>query len=88
MRQIEHTESDALSLERALSALGDVVRLSVVRVLADGQEHIQADFEVPVEAIADRLARFSETAAVRVAGAGLHPAAHRRDEAGALDRRI
>jgi DNA-binding transcriptional ArsR family regulator len=50
MRQIEHPHLEALSLEGALSALGDPVRLSVVQVLADGEEHVQSDFDVPVSA--------------------------------------
>ena len=50
MRQIEHPELETVSLEGALSALGDPVRLSVVRVLADRAEHLQADFDVPVSA--------------------------------------
>lgn len=48
MRQMEHPDLADATLEGALSALGDPIRLSVIRVLADGQEHLQGDFDVPV----------------------------------------
>ena len=48
MRQIEHPRLDEVSLETALSALGDPVRLSIVTILADRKEHLQADFDAPV----------------------------------------
>ena len=48
MRQIEHPRLGEVSLEGALSALGDPVRLSIVTILADGKEHLQADFAAPV----------------------------------------
>jgi DNA-binding transcriptional ArsR family regulator len=48
MRQIVHPRLDAVSLESALSALGDPVRLGIVGILADGKEHLQADFDAPV----------------------------------------
>jgi DNA-binding transcriptional ArsR family regulator len=48
MRQVTHPPIEAVALERVLQALGDPVRLTIVRTLADGAEHTQGDLDVPV----------------------------------------
>jgi DNA-binding transcriptional ArsR family regulator len=48
MRQLWHPDLGEVTLERALSALGDPVRLSMVRTLQDGNEHLRGDFDVNV----------------------------------------
>jgi DNA-binding transcriptional ArsR family regulator len=45
---MEHPDLAEVTLEAVLSALGDSIRLGLVRVLADGREHLQGDFDVPV----------------------------------------
>jgi DNA-binding transcriptional ArsR family regulator len=39
---------EQIELSTVLSALGDPIRLDVVRVLSDGREHLRADFDVDV----------------------------------------
>ncbi|KQC40303.1 helix-turn-helix transcriptional regulator [Frankia sp. ACN1ag] len=48
MRRVVHPSVDQISLAGVLSALGDPIRLEIVKVLSDGQEHVQPDFVVPV----------------------------------------
>ena len=48
MRRLRHPSMADVELATVLSALGDPVRLSIVRTLADGAEHVQADFVVDV----------------------------------------
>ncbi|WP_261567501.1 ArsR/SmtB family transcription factor [Frankia gtarii] len=48
MRRVVHPSADQISLAGVLSALGDPIRLEIVTVLSDGQEHVQPDFVVPV----------------------------------------
>ncbi len=48
MRQLWHPDVDQVTLDRALSALGDPVRLSMVLTLQDGNEHRPGDFNVDV----------------------------------------
>jgi DNA-binding transcriptional ArsR family regulator len=43
-RQAVHPDLAGVTLPQVLSALGDPVRLQVVRVLSDGAEHLRADF--------------------------------------------
>jgi DNA-binding transcriptional ArsR family regulator len=43
-RQAIHPDMTDVTLPQVLSALGDPVRLQVVRVLSDGVEHLRADF--------------------------------------------
>jgi DNA-binding transcriptional ArsR family regulator len=45
MRQLWHPELDQVSLARVLTALGDPVRLAIIRTLADGEEHTRSDFD-------------------------------------------
>ena len=44
MRRLDHCAPDKINLTAVLAALGDPVRLEIVRILADGHEHVQADF--------------------------------------------
>ena len=46
-----------------LAALGDPVRLEITRVLADGQEHVQADFpsHVSQSTLSHHMKRLRET---------------------------
>ncbi len=44
----DHPELDGISLAEALSALGDPVRLSIVRMLGDGREHQGSEADVAV----------------------------------------
>lgn len=44
MKQPSHPELEEVTLSRALYALGDPVRLEVLRTLADGNEHPNSDF--------------------------------------------
>jgi DNA-binding transcriptional ArsR family regulator len=44
VRRLGHCAPDEITLTGVLAALGDPVRLEITRVLADGQEHVQADF--------------------------------------------
>ncbi|MCM3920237.1 helix-turn-helix domain-containing protein [Frankia sp. AiPs1] len=48
MRRVVHPPADQITLATVLSALGDPIRLEIVKVLGDGQEHLQPDFVVPV----------------------------------------
>lgn len=48
MRHLTHPELADLSLDRVLSALGDPIRLSLVRLIADGQEHVRSEFDVDI----------------------------------------
>ncbi|MFD6292666.1 ArsR/SmtB family transcription factor [Streptomyces sp. NPDC060205] len=49
-RRYVHPDQSDISLAHVLSALGDPVRLHIMGVLADRQEHQRADFEVDVVA--------------------------------------
>jgi DNA-binding transcriptional ArsR family regulator len=44
MRTLDHCRREEITLAGVLAALGDPVRLDIVRVLVDGEEHVQADF--------------------------------------------
>src|ERR1700728_1425470 len=44
MRRLNHCAPEEITLPGVLAALGDPVRLEIARVLADGSEHVQADF--------------------------------------------
>ncbi|MCX2732673.1 metalloregulator ArsR/SmtB family transcription factor [Saccharopolyspora sp. NFXS83] len=48
VRRLDHPNLDDVPLAKALSALGDPVRLAIVRGLSDGEEHQGAQFEVRV----------------------------------------
>jgi DNA-binding transcriptional ArsR family regulator len=48
MRQPYHPPAADISLTEVLSALGDPIRLEIVRILSDGAEHLRPDFDVPV----------------------------------------
>jgi DNA-binding transcriptional ArsR family regulator len=48
VRSVEHPPVEAIELATVLSALGDPIRLGIVKVLSDGLEHVQADFDVNV----------------------------------------
>lgn len=48
MRNALHPEIEDLTVTQVLFALGDPIRLHIVRVLADGREHLRPDFDVPV----------------------------------------
>ncbi len=48
MRQLPHPELADVPLDRVLSALGDPIRLGMVRTLADGQEHLRSDFDFDI----------------------------------------
>ncbi|MTD52826.1 ArsR/SmtB family transcription factor [Amycolatopsis pithecellobii] len=45
MRQLPHPDLQDVSVPRVLSALGDPVRLGMVRTLSDGEEHLRGEFE-------------------------------------------
>lgn len=48
MRVFEHPDLVDVTLPEVLSALGDPVRLQILRVLLDGEEHLGPDFVVGV----------------------------------------
>ncbi len=48
MRHFDHPDLDEVALARALSALGDPVRLAIVRTLSDGGEHQVSEMQVEV----------------------------------------
>ncbi|MET4783577.1 metalloregulator ArsR/SmtB family transcription factor [Glaciihabitans sp. UYNi722] len=48
MRVFEHPDLADVPLAGILSALGDPVRLKILRVLLDGQEHLGPDFAVGI----------------------------------------
>ncbi|MFI5841776.1 ArsR/SmtB family transcription factor [Catenuloplanes sp. NPDC051500] len=48
MRQALHPDLADVTLAQALTALGDPIRLSIVRVLSDGREHLGGDFPTSV----------------------------------------
>lgn len=48
MRQLRHPKLAEVPLERVLSALGDPIRLAIVRLMADGREHVRTEFAVDV----------------------------------------
>jgi DNA-binding transcriptional ArsR family regulator len=48
MRQVSHPRIEDVPVEKVLQALGDPVRLKIVRDLLDGSEWLQSDLEVPV----------------------------------------
>ncbi|WP_344864755.1 ArsR/SmtB family transcription factor [Amycolatopsis ultiminotia] len=48
MRRLDHPNLDEVALAQALSALGDPVRLAIVRMLSDGEEHQGSKFAVKV----------------------------------------
>jgi DNA-binding transcriptional ArsR family regulator len=43
-RQASHPDMIDVTVPQVLAALGDPVRLQIVRVLSDGGEHLRADF--------------------------------------------
>ena len=45
MRTPWHPAVDELKMDQVLSALGDPVRLDMVRLLADGEEHARGEFD-------------------------------------------
>ncbi|MEV5177678.1 metalloregulator ArsR/SmtB family transcription factor [Streptomyces flaveolus] len=45
-RELAHPDLEAVTLAKVLSALGDPVRLHVMNILADGNEHTRRDFDV------------------------------------------
>jgi DNA-binding transcriptional ArsR family regulator len=45
-RELTHPDLEAVTLAKVLSALGDPVRLYIMSVLADGDEHMRTDFDV------------------------------------------
>ncbi|MDJ1132529.1 ArsR/SmtB family transcription factor [Streptomyces iconiensis] len=47
-RELRHPDPRDVPLDRVLSALGDPVRLRIMAVLADREEHPREDFEVGV----------------------------------------
>ncbi len=44
MRRLDHCSPEEITLPAVLVALGDPMRLEITRILADGHEHVQADF--------------------------------------------
>lgn len=48
VRRLDHPDLDQVDLAKALSALGDPVRLAIVRMLGDGQEHQGSKLDVQV----------------------------------------
>lgn len=48
MRHVEHPPVEEITLVGVLAALADPVRLRIVTVLSDGNEHLQPDFDVSV----------------------------------------
>jgi DNA-binding transcriptional ArsR family regulator len=48
LRQALHPPAAKITVTGVLSALGDPIRLQIVRILADGAEHLRPDFVVPV----------------------------------------
>ena len=67
-RQPEHPDVGDIGLAQLLSALGDPVRLEIIGVLADRQEHLRGDFKVDVGA--STLSHHSKT--LREAGLTRH----------------
>lgn len=67
-RQPAHPELEDIGLAQLLSALGDPVRLEIIGVLADRQEHQRSDFKVGVGA--STLSHHSKT--LREAGLTRH----------------
>jgi DNA-binding transcriptional ArsR family regulator len=48
MRQLWHPEPEEITLTGVLAALGDPIRLGIVGMLADGQEHGVGEFDFPI----------------------------------------
>lgn len=48
VRRLPHPNLDEVTLVKALSALGDPIRLEIVRKLGDGQEHQGSELDVEV----------------------------------------
>ena len=48
MRQLQYPELADVPLDHVLSALGDPIRLAIVRLIADGQEHVRSEFDVDI----------------------------------------
>lgn len=48
VRSLSHPDLDDVPLAKALSALGDPVRLAIVNLLRDGEEHQGSGFDVRV----------------------------------------
>jgi DNA-binding transcriptional ArsR family regulator len=48
VRSLDHCLPEEIELSGVLYALADPIRLRIVRVLSDGQEHVQADFPADV----------------------------------------
>lgn len=46
VRRLNHPSLDEVTLVKALSALGDPVRLTIVRMLSDGEEHQGSELDV------------------------------------------
>lgn len=67
-RQPQHPDLEDIGLAQLLSALGDPVRLEIIGVLADREEHQRADFNVNVGA--STLSHHSKT--LREAGLTRH----------------
>ncbi|MDH6604697.1 DNA-binding transcriptional ArsR family regulator [Streptomyces sp. SAI-208] len=47
-KEVSHPDLEEVTLAAVLSALGDPVRLHVMGVLADGNEHVRTDFTVRI----------------------------------------
>jgi DNA-binding transcriptional ArsR family regulator len=47
-RELAHPDPEAVTLAKVLSALGDPVRLYIMSIVADGNEHTRKDFDVQV----------------------------------------
>jgi DNA-binding transcriptional ArsR family regulator len=47
-KEVSHPDLEDVALAKVLSALGDPVRLHIMSVLADSDEHVRGDFDVPV----------------------------------------
>ena len=67
-RQPKHPDLEDIELAQLFSALGDPVRLEIIGVLADRQEHQRSDFNVNVGA--STLSHHSKT--LREAGLTRH----------------
>jgi DNA-binding transcriptional ArsR family regulator len=47
-KEVRHPDLEEVTLAAVLSALGDPVRLHIMGVLADGNEHVRTDFTVRI----------------------------------------
>lgn len=48
MRRPNHPSPEQMTITSVLSALGDPIRLDIVRTLRDGTEHLRGDFDVTI----------------------------------------